>query len=143
MGIYCTTKWALEGFYETLAVEVEPFGIRTTIVEPGSVRNEFLASASWAPPMEEYAAGPAGFMRGMLPTFPQAALAGDPVKVAAAIVAAIESGDPPRRLLLGSDAYGQVHPAMAGRLAEVEAQRDTCGRTDADDYVPPAPPPAG
>ena len=36
-------EWALEGFYETLGVEVAPFGIRTTIVEPGSVRNEFLA----------------------------------------------------------------------------------------------------
>ncbi len=140
MGIYCTTKWALEGFYETLGVEVAPFGIRTTIVEPGSVRNEFLASASWAPAMPEYAEGPAGFIRTLMATLPQAALAGDPAKVADAMIAAAESDEPPRRLLLGSDAYGQVQPAMAGRLAEIEAQRDACGRTDADDYVPP---PAG
>jgi NAD(P)-dependent dehydrogenase (short-subunit alcohol dehydrogenase family) len=140
MGIYCTTKWALEGFYETLSVEVAPFGVATTLVEPGSVRNEFLASASWAPAMQEYAAGPAGYLRNLITTLPQAALAGDPLKMADAMIAAVESGDPPRRLLLGSDAYGQVQPAMASRLAEIEAQRDDCGRTDADDYVPPPPP---
>ena len=137
MGIYCATKWGLEGFYETLGVEVAPFQIHTTIVEPGSVRNEFLASASWAPEMAEYAAGPAGFVRNLMATLPQAALASDPAKVADAMIAAAESDEPPRRLLLGSDAYGQVQPAMAGRLAEIEAQRDACGRTDADDYVAP------
>jgi len=137
MGIYATTKWALEGFYETLGVEVAPFGIRTTIVEPGSVRNDFLAVASWAPAMAEYAEGAPGFIRNLLATLPKEALAGDPAKMADAMIAAAESDEPPRRLLLGSDAYGQVHPAMAGRLAEIEAQRASCGRTDADDYVPP------
>ncbi len=139
MGIYCTTKWALEGFYETLGLEVAPFGIRTTIVEPGAVRNDFLASAKWAPEMAEYAAGSAAWMRNLLTTVPPEALAGDPVKIADAMIAAVESDEPPRRLLLGSDAYGQVQPAMAGRLAEIEAQRDSCGRTDADGYIPPAP----
>ena len=138
MGIYATTKWALEGFYETLAVEAAPFGIRTTIVEPGSVRNDFLASASWAPAMPEYADGAAGFVRNLLATFRKEALAGDPAKMADAMIAAAQSDDPPRRLLLGSDAYGQVQPAMAGRLAEIEAQRASCGRTDADDSAPPA-----
>ena len=138
MGIYATTKWALEGFYETLAVEAAPFGIRTTIVEPGSVRNDFLASASWAPAMPEYGDGAPGFVRNVLTTLPKEALAGDPAKMADAMITAAQSGDPPRRLLLGSDAYGQVHPAMAGRLAEIEAQRESCGRTDADDWAPPA-----
>ncbi len=137
MGIYVATKWALEGFYETLAVEVAQFGIRTTLVEPGGVRNEFLATASWAPAMDEYAAGPAGFLRNIMQTVPPEGLASDPVKVADAMIAAAASEDPPRRLLLGSDAYGQVQPAMASRLAEIEAQRESCARTDHDDYVPP------
>lgn len=137
MGIYCTTKWALEGFYETLALEVAPFGIRTIVVEPGAVRNDFLAAASWAPAMAEYADGPAGQMRAFLPSCPDEMLAGDPVKVADAIVAAVASENAPRRLLLGSDAYGQVQPAMAARLAEVEAQRQACGRTDHDGWAPP------
>lgn len=138
MGIYSTTKWALEGFYETLGPEVAPFGISTTIVEPGSVRNDFLATASWAPAMPEYAAGAAGQARAFLAQVPQSVLAGDPAKMADAMIAAAESEEPPRRLLLGSDAYGQVHPAVAGRLAEIEAQRDACGRTDADGYVAPS-----
>jgi NAD(P)-dependent dehydrogenase (short-subunit alcohol dehydrogenase family) len=138
MGIYCTTKWGLEGFYETLAVEVAPFGIRATLVLPGSVRNEFLAVAPWAEAMADYAAGPAGQMRAMLATLPSHVLAGDPAKMADAMIAAVESGEPPLRLLCGSDAYTQVQPAMAARLAEIEAQRETCGRTDADDWAPPA-----
>jgi NAD(P)-dependent dehydrogenase (short-subunit alcohol dehydrogenase family) len=137
MGIYCATKWALEGLYETLAPEVAPFGIVTTIVEPGGVRNDFLATASWAEPMPEYAGSLTDRMRSLLPTLPAAALAGDPAKIAEAMIAAAESGEPPRRLLLGSDAYGQVQPSVAARLAEIEAQRDTCGRTDADGYVAP------
>jgi hypothetical protein len=60
--------------------------------------------------------------------------------MADAMIAAAESDDAPRRLLLGSDAYGQVQPPMASRLAEIEAQRDACGRTDADGYLPPEPP---
>jgi NAD(P)-dependent dehydrogenase (short-subunit alcohol dehydrogenase family) len=140
LGIYCTTKWALEGFYETLAPEVAPFGIRTTLVEPGAVRGEFLGLAPWAPAMAEYAGGIVGHMRAMLPALPMAALAGDAAKMADAIIAAVESDDPPARLLLGSDAYGQVQPAMAGRLAAIEAQRDVCGRTDVDGYVAPAAP---
>jgi NAD(P)-dependent dehydrogenase (short-subunit alcohol dehydrogenase family) len=135
MGIYSTTKWGLEGFFETLAVEVAPFAIRTTIVEPGSVRNEFLANASWAPPMPEYADGSAGFVRTLMTTVPQAALCSDPAKVADAMIAAAEAGEAPRRLLLGTDAYGEIQPALAGRLAEIEAQRETCPRTDADDWT--------
>ena len=134
MGIYTTTKWGLEGFFETLALEAEPFGIRTTIVAPGSVRNDFLASASWAPAMPEYADGPAGFVRTLMTTVPQAALCGDPPKIADAMIAAAEADEAPRRLLLGTDAYGEVQPALAGRLAEIEAQRETCPRTDADDW---------
>jgi NAD(P)-dependent dehydrogenase (short-subunit alcohol dehydrogenase family) len=138
MSIYCATKWALEGLYETLGLEIAPFGIRTTIVEPGGVRGDFLAVASWAPAMAEYGVGPADQLRTIMTTAPQSALASDPAKIADAMIAAAESDEAPRRLLLGSDAYGQVQPAMAGRLAEIEAQRDTCGRTDADGYVPPA-----
>src|SRR5205085_6718274 len=99
---------------------------------------DFLASATWAPAMPEYAVGPADQLRTIMTTAPQSALASDPAKLADAMIAAAESDAPPRRLLLGSDAYGQVQPALAGRLAEIEAQRDICGRSDADGYVPPA-----
>jgi hypothetical protein len=49
-----------------------------------------------------------------------------------------EADNPPRRLLLGSDAYALVHAALADRLAVFEAQRDLAYSTDADDFRPAA-----
>ena len=49
------------------------------------------------------------------------------------------SPDPPRRLLLGSDAYRLVHEALAARLADVEAQQDLAPSTDVDGWLPAAP----
>jgi len=58
-GIYCATKWAIEGITEALAAEIEPFGLRAVIVEPGYFRTAFLsgpaAGANVAAPMEVYA----------------------------------------------------------------------------------------
>ncbi len=56
-GIYCATKFAVEGLSESLAQEIAPFGIKVTIVEPGYFRTEFLSSGSLqvaSAPMEEY-----------------------------------------------------------------------------------------
>ena len=57
---------------------------------------------------------------------------GDQGKVVAAMIDAALSADPPRRLLLGSDAYRLMHDALAGRLAAVEARKDTAGSADVD-----------
>ena len=53
---YAASKFGIEGFSESLADEVAPFGIKVTIVEPGPFRTRFLSSASakWAKPMPEY-----------------------------------------------------------------------------------------
>ena len=59
-------------------------------------------------------------------------------QVAAMIDAAL-SPDPPRRLLLGSDAYRLVHAALAARLAEAEAQQDLAASTDVDGWLPATP----
>jgi NAD(P)-dependent dehydrogenase (short-subunit alcohol dehydrogenase family) len=53
------TKWGIEGFYEALAQEVAPFGIRTTLVEPGVVRTGFFDAAARVPLSESYLGGPA------------------------------------------------------------------------------------
>ena len=59
---------------------------------------------------------------------------GDQAKVVAAMIDAALAPDPPRRLLLGSDAYRLVHDALAARLAEVEAQREQAAATDVDGW---------
>jgi hypothetical protein len=62
---------------------------------------------------------------------------GDQATVVAAMIDAALAPDPPRRLLLGSDAYRLVHNALAARLAGVEAQRDQAASTDVDGWSQP------
>ena len=59
---------------------------------------------------------------------------GDQAKVVAAMIDAGIAPDPPRRLLLGSDAHRLVHDALAARLAAVEAQKDLAAATDVDGW---------
>jgi NAD(P)-dependent dehydrogenase (short-subunit alcohol dehydrogenase family) len=58
-ALYHATKWGIEGFFEAFAPEVEPFGIRTTLVEPGMIRTSFYEAAQRAPELEAYANNPA------------------------------------------------------------------------------------
>ena len=59
-SLYHAEKWGIEGFFEALAPEVEPFGITTTLVEPGMVGTSFYESAEHAAPLDAYAEAPAG-----------------------------------------------------------------------------------
>ena len=133
-SLYHATKWGIEGFYESLAAEVEPFGIRTMLVEPGMIRTSFYQAATRVPPGRAYQGTPAD--RDALPLDD---MPGDQAKVVAAMIAAALSPDPPRRLLLGSDAYRLVHAALTARLADIEAQQDRAASTDVDGWLPATP----
>ena len=63
---------------------------------------------------------------------------GDPRKMVAAMIKAAEAARPPRRLLLGSDAYAQVTQALARRRADFEADRAVSVSTDRDDWIDPS-----
>lgn len=128
-SLYHAAKWGIEGFYESLAQEVEPFGIRTVLVEPGMVRTGFFAAATRVPASAPYRDGPAGRA-----PIPLEQMPGDQSKVVTAMIDAALSPDPPRRLLLGSDAYSLVHDALTARLAAAEAQRDLAASTDVDGW---------
>jgi NAD(P)-dependent dehydrogenase (short-subunit alcohol dehydrogenase family) len=128
-SMYHATKWGIEGFYESLAAEVEPFGIRTTLVEPGMIRSTFYEAAARVPVSPPYRGTPAD--RAPIPV---EQMPGDQAKVVAAMIDAALAPDPPRRLLLGSDAYRLVQAALAARLAEVEAQRERAAATDVDGW---------
>jgi NAD(P)-dependent dehydrogenase (short-subunit alcohol dehydrogenase family) len=56
-SLYHATKWGIEGFYEAFAQEVEPFGIHTTLVEPGMIRTSFYEAATRVPVSEPYQGG--------------------------------------------------------------------------------------
>ncbi|WP_225858644.1 SDR family oxidoreductase [Streptomyces albicerus] len=84
-SMYHATKWGIEGFCESVAQEVAPFGIGVTIVEPGGARTEFrCGSAQPADPLPEYEGNPAHAYRAMLD--PANGLApGDPARMATRI----------------------------------------------------------
>ncbi len=105
-GIYCGTKFALEGLSEALAQEIKPFGIKVTIIEPGYFRTNFLAGGSIA-----VAARPIAAYHEIEETKRQHSedipgnQPGDPQKAAEVIIRTAQLSEPPLRLLLGSDAY--------------------------------------
>ncbi len=124
-SLYHVTKWGIEGFYDALAAEVEPFGIRTTLIEPGVVRTGFFDAAEHVPPSAAYRGGPAD----RAPVTPED-MPVSPARAVAAIIRAAESGEPPRRLVLGSDAWTLMTESLSRRLIEVAAQRDDAATAD-------------
>ncbi len=132
-GLYCMSKWAIEGFCDALSLEVASFGIKVTIVEPGGARTDFGGrSGDLAPALEAYANTPVGYMRANISQ--NASMAkGDPRKIAQAIVNCTELPEPPLRLTLGSDAYKVVRAALVKRLEVLDAQEAIALSTDFDD----------
>ncbi|GIF49165.1 short-subunit dehydrogenase [Asanoa ferruginea] len=124
-SIYHVAKWGIEGFYEALATEVAAFGIATTLIEPGMVRTGFFDAATRVPVSGPYRGGPAD-----RPPVPVEQLTDSMEKTVAAIIAAADSPEPPRRLVLGSDAWTLMTGALRQRLADVEAQRETAATAD-------------
>ncbi|WP_079911320.1 SDR family oxidoreductase [Paenibacillus sp. 32352] len=144
MGLYCSSKWAVEGAFEALAKEAAPFGIKTTIVEPGGIRTNFITSnAVFGDRMEAYQDKEAGqlvsLMKGELPGIDMSMfnkmVVGDPDKMAQQIIHRVDQGDGPVRMALGSDAYEQIRTALLERLAALEAQKELAYSTDADDAL--------
>lgn len=103
-GVYCATKFAVEGLTEALAYELSPLGINATVVEPGFFRTDFLDEQSLVTSksiIEDYH-DTSGNMRSLAHDLNHAQ-PGDPVKLADAICALVDLKEPPLRLPLGSD----------------------------------------
>ena len=129
-SLYHATKWGIEGFVESVAAEVAPFGIGMTIVEPGGARTEFrYGSAQVAAPMAEYDETPAHAFARLLD--PRNGLAsGDPARMAARIIESVDVVPAPLRLVLGSQALQTTIDTLAQRIEGFEAQRDLAASTD-------------
>ena len=122
---YAAAKFGVEGWMESLAYDVEPFGIRTTIVEPGFFRTELLvdASTTWAElSVDDYAERTAATKKQWQAMNGQQA--GDPVKLASALLTIAGQQQPPARFIAGADAIDAV-AAKAKKLGEqAEASRE-------------------
>ncbi len=122
---YAAAKFGLEGWMESLQPEVAPFGIHTTIVNPGMFRTELLTeqSATYAEPsIEDYAErGPAqreGYEA------QNGRQAGDPAKLAQALVMIASQEQPPRRFIAGADAIVIADQKAKDLLEQANAFRD-------------------
>ena len=129
-SMYHATKWGIEGFVESVAQEVAPFGIGMTIVEPGGARTEFrFGSAQVAEKISAYDDTPA---RGPLRILdPANGLApGDPARMAAAIIKSVDQESAPMRVILGSAALENTLKVLRDRVAGFEAQTSFAASTD-------------
>jgi NAD(P)-dependent dehydrogenase (short-subunit alcohol dehydrogenase family) len=130
LSVYHTSKWGIEGFCESLAGEVAGFGIKVTIVEPGGIRTDYSGrSMVHGAFMDVYANTPVEQTRQL---HAQITPAGDPQKMANAILTLTNLEAAPLRLTLGSDAYTLLKAQLPQRLAQLEAHKDLTFSTDAD-----------
>ena len=130
-GVYCGTRFAVEGLSESLAAEVAPFGIQVTVVAPGYFRTEFLNDSSLHLPrnpipayttIRESEAAHTDQIQGNQP--------GDPVKAAAAILRIAGVENAPLHLLLGPDAYAMAEKKLADLRREMDAWKELTLSTD-------------
>lgn len=118
IGYYCSSKWAFEAIHESLAVEVKPFGIKVTIIEPGAYATEFGSQESlkFAQGLDIYTDFKAQFFDS-LGTMER----GDPEATPEALFKVVDAENPPLRFFLGSQGLPGVRTAYTERLATWEA----------------------
>jgi NAD(P)-dependent dehydrogenase (short-subunit alcohol dehydrogenase family) len=131
---YAASKFALEGWSESLTPEVAPFGIRTMLVEPGFFRTELLTEDSTRypePTIDNYAERTRQTVtawKGM-----NGQQGGDPAKLAHALVQLTDSDEPPLRWAAGADAIAALEEKANLLLAQADAHRDLSSSLAYDD----------
>jgi NAD(P)-dependent dehydrogenase (short-subunit alcohol dehydrogenase family) len=122
---YAASKFGLDGWMESLAPEVEPFGIHATVVNPGFFRTTLLTkeSTNYAPAsIEDYAnrnAAQREFYESM-----DGKQGGDPAKLAQALLTVTDQEQPPFRFIAGADAIAVAEEKLAERQQQIDAHRD-------------------
>ena len=120
VGLYHASKWGLEGFSQALAAEVEPHGIKVTIVEPGGFATEWgTTSAHRAQQLPAYDAA-----RASLASIRTASTPGDPQATAAALFRIVDAAEPPLRVFFGDAGLPMIKREYAERIATWETWND-------------------
>ena len=129
-GIYCGTKFALEGLSEALAKEVAPLGIKVTIVEPGAFRTSIGRSLVIpARQIDDYASTSGEVLKKLKDR--EGKEPGDPKLAAIAMLQTVESDYPLLRLALGADAYGAISEKLSSVKEELGAWKQVALDTTA------------
>lgn len=130
-GLYCSTKFAVEGITEALHAELAPLGIHATVVEPGYFRTEFLDTGSLAvsPQVLDDYAQSAGAVREAARRI-NLNQPGDPVRLAQAVMQLVASPTPPLRLPLGTDTLQTIAAKHAFVARETAEWRSVAASTD-------------
>lgn len=123
---YAASKFALEGWMESLRFDLEPYGIRTMAVEPGFFRTELLVEGSstiWPElDIDDYAERTAHTIEAWKSMNGQQG--GDPQKLASALVTLSDSGSLPLRFVAGADVMAGVEQNLATIQAQIDTHRD-------------------
>jgi len=133
VSAYAASKFGLEGWMESLSAEIAPFGIATTIVNPGFFRTELLTeqSTSYATPsINDYDDRRAPLMEYWKSQ--NGRQSGDPVKLARALVTIASREHPPRRFIAGADAIATVEQKVAALKEDIESDRALSTALDFD-----------
>ncbi|WP_458687551.1 SDR family oxidoreductase [Nocardia tengchongensis] len=133
VSAYCSSKFALEGWSESLAAEVAPFGVRVLLVEPSRFRTAFNAGLEFSAVSDSYRDTLAPLRADMAGA--DGVQEGDPVRAADVIVRLAHSEDVPLRLPLGSEAVERLSGVYRRGLAEVERWAEIARSADFDDAV--------
>ncbi len=124
-GYYSASKHAVEGFSDSLAVELKPLGIQVTCVEPGPFRTDWAGRSlkqthTRIPDYEETVGARLKMTSGY-----SGKQAGDPVRAARAMMRLVEEETPPRHLVLGAMGFEAVTKTLRERLEQIESRRET------------------
>jgi NAD(P)-dependent dehydrogenase (short-subunit alcohol dehydrogenase family) len=116
IGVYNASKWALEGFSQSLAAEVADFGIKVTLIEPGGFSTDWGGSsarhAAPLPAYDEFRVKAAEGRRARVSS------PGDPAASATAVLEIVDSPNPPLRVFFGTAPLGIATADYESRLAE-------------------------
>ncbi len=121
LGIYNASKYALEGLSEALALELGPFGVRVTLIEPGPFRTDWAGPSLVTPRQRidayaETAHKTIEMLNGYSGTQP-----GDPLRAARAMIEIVESERPPLRLPMGALSVERIRDKLARTARELDA----------------------
>lgn len=130
LAYYHATKFAVEGFSETLAKEVAHLGIKVTLVEPSGFRTDWAGRSAHdvKNAISDYAETAGQNLKSLRAA--SGKQAGDPKRAAEAIIKAVESKEPPLHLLLGKAAWKNAHLKLDALNKDFDAWRETTEGAD-------------